>query len=159
MNSVCKLFNVLLLGLWLTLGAGGALAALGQAPSRPSSTAASAPVRAAQSLPTSALYSVHEVPLENGTRVREYSNLEGVVFAVTWRGPVLPDLKDLLGAHFSAFKQEVEQARAIGKRGGPVSIRRPELVLSSGGRMRNFFGHAYAPDLVPTGVTVDDLLQ
>jgi hypothetical protein len=33
------------------------------------------------------------------------------------------------------------------------------LVVESSGRMRNFFGHAYAPDLIPAGVTVQDVLQ
>ena len=163
-NFVYNLTKGILAGLWLAFSAGGALAALGQAPLRPASTAATASVRAVQMLAAppvlqTSLYSVQEVQLASGTLVREYSNLAGVVFAVTWRGPVLPNLSELLGSHFSTFKQEVEQARATGKRGGPVSISRPELVVSSGGRMRNFFGHAYAPALIPTGVNIDDLLQ
>ena len=164
MNFVTKFVSVLLSGLWFGLSAGGAWAALGQAPSLPAIHAASTPLRAAQMRAAKPVvqanfYSVQEMQLESGTLVREYSNLAGMVFAVTWRGPVLPNLSELLGSHFSSFKREVEQVRATGKRGGPVSIRRPELVVSSGGRMRNFFGHAYAPDLIPTGVNIDDLLQ
>jgi hypothetical protein len=82
-----------------------------------------------------------------------------VVFAVAWRGPVLPDLSDLLGNYFDTFKREIDQARATGRRGGPVNIQRADLVVQSNGRMRNFFGHAFAPTLIPAGVNVNDLLR
>lgn len=77
---------------------------------------------------------------------------------MSWRGPVLPDLGSLLGGYFQTFKREVEQARLNGKRGSPVQIDRADLVVRSNGRMRQFFGYAYAPDLIPTGVNIQDVL-
>jgi hypothetical protein len=97
--------------------------------------------------------------LENGTIVRELATPAGVVFAAIWRGPVLPDLGLLLGDYFETFKTETDQARATGKRGSPVNIQRSDLVFSSSGRMRRFFGYAFVPALIPTGVNINDLLQ
>ena len=154
----------LLLGLLLAVSAGAATATLGQSPSVAGAGAASAAVPAAkiQAVTTgaqSSLYTFHEVQLENGTSVREYATPAGIVFAVSWQGPVLPDLSALLGTYFKTFKLETERARAAGRRGGPVSIEHPDLVIQSSGRMRNFFGHAYAPALIPAGLNIKDVLQ
>ncbi|MDD5335722.1 MAG: DUF2844 domain-containing protein [Rhodoferax sp.] len=152
------LVRIMLLGLALASGVEESRAALGQAP-----TPAAAPPGARRLAATPAaqpgLYVLHEAVLENGTRVREYATPSGVVFAVTWRGPVLPDLSALLGDYFSTFKAETDSARLIGKRGSPVQLERADLVVRSGGRMRNFFGHAYAPALIPTGVNIKDVLE
>ncbi len=106
-----------------------------------------------------AAYTVEETRLENGTSIREYATPAGLVFAVAWQGPVLPDLSVLLGNYFHAFKLETDQARLLGRRGAPVDMSRDTLVVRSNGRMRNFFGHAYATDLVPSGVSVKDIFQ
>ena len=154
----------LLLGLVLAVSAGAATATLGQSPWAAGAGAASSAVPAAKMqavtpVAPSSLYTLHEVQLENGTSVREYATPAGIVFAVSWQGPVLPDLSALLGIYFNTFKQETERLRAAGRRGGPVSIEHPNLVIQSGGRMRNFFGHAYAPVLIPTGLNIKDVLQ
>ena len=156
--------RVLLLGLVLASNASQVWATLGKAPSAlaPPSSASSAPgarIQAATPNARSGLYAVHELQLDNGTIVREYATPAGLVFAVSWRGPVLPDLSALLGGYFNTFKLETEQARLRGRRGSPVNIERGGLVVRSNGRMRNFFGHAYAPDLVPAGVDINDVLQ
>lgn len=158
------LARVFLLSGILVLNAETARAALGQPPSRPAASAAPASSPKARQLaatPTlqSSLYTRHEVQLDNGTTVWEFATPAGVVFAVQWRGPVLPDLSHLLGDYFKTFHQETAQARAVGRHGSPVNIERHDLVIRSNGRMRNFFGHAYAPDLVPAGVVVTDVLQ
>ena len=142
--------------------ADAAWAVLGQAVSAPAASVSPAtPARrlAAASTPSSSLYTVQEVVLETGTSVQEYCNAAGVVFAVIWRGPVLPDLSVLLGGYFNTFKTEMEQVRAQGKRGSPASVARAKLVVHSSGRMRNFYGYAYAPDLIPVGVSISDVLQ
>jgi hypothetical protein len=156
--------RVMLLGLVLTISAGEVLATLGQAPSTPLEASSltpspSAKMSAASTSTRSSLYTLHEVQLENGTTVREYTTPAGLVFAVAWRGPVLPDLTALLGAYFNTFKAETDQTRMMGKRGSPVSIDRDGLVVRSNGRMRNFFGYAYAPALIPAGVIINDVLQ
>ena len=40
-----------------------------------------------------ASYFTRDTTLAAGTRVREYVSDSGIVFAVTWEGPMLPDLK------------------------------------------------------------------
>lgn len=154
--------RVILLAGVLGCGANAAWAVLGQAASATAvaaSTATPAKRLTAASTSPSGLYRVQEVLLETGTSVQEYSNTAGVVFAVVWRGPVLPDLSVLLGDYFNTFKTEMEQARAQGKRGSPASVARAKLVVHSSGRMRNFYGYAYAPDLIPVGVSISDVLQ
>ena len=165
LNSGSNNVRVLLLGLVLAASAGEVMATLGQAPSAAPPAAATsgatpgAKMLAATSAAQPSLYTLHEVLLENGTTVREYATPAGLVFAVSWRGPVLPDLSALLGGYFNTFKRETEQARLVGRRGSPVSMERDGLVVSSNGRMRNFFGHAYAPALIPAGVNIKDVLQ
>ena len=150
-----------------------AWAALGQIVSRPvaapssppllTSPSASAPANARILAPPPVarpgLYTVQKTQLDNGTTVQEYATPAGLVFAVAWQGPVLPDLYVLLGNYFSTFKFETDQARLQGRRGAPVDMSRDGLVVRSNGRMRNFFGHAYVADLVPAGVSIKDILQ
>lgn len=103
-------------------------------------------------------YAMHETVLSSGTRVQEFVSPVGLVFAVAWQGPVLPDLSLLLGRFHASYRVETEQKSLAGLRGGPVAMARDGLVLRSNGRMRQFFGHAYAPDLVPAGLNIQDVL-
>lgn len=103
-------------------------------------------------------YAVHETISNNGTRVQEFVSPVGLVFAVAWQGPVLPDLSLLLGRFHDSYRFETEQKRLAGLRGGPVALARDGLVLRSNGRMRQFFGHAYVPALVPAGLNIQDIL-
>ncbi|MEO8121810.1 MAG: DUF2844 domain-containing protein [Rhodoferax sp.] len=164
LNYCSNTVRVLLFILALAASSGEVMAALGRGPSElpatlSSNPASSARMSAASSALRSSLYTLHEVQLENGTSIREYATPAGLVFAVTWRGPVLPDLNALLGDYFKTFKIETEQMRLAGGRGSPVSIDGGGLVVRSNGRMRNFFGYAYVPDLVPAGVNIKDVLQ
>ena len=167
----------LLLGLALALAFGNAMATLGQAPSnpagqaplqvepsRPAATATLAPASAVpgaklQAAARPGTYTVHESVLDSGTTVTELATPAGVVFAVSWRGPVLPDLNALMGEYFQAFRQQAQQGRSAGRRGSPLAMENDALVVRSNGRMRNFFGSAYAPGLVPADVNIKDVLQ
>ncbi len=157
-------FRTLTLVLCMVTSAGQAGAALGKAvPAASTSSAAvqmhGARVQAATPMLQSNAYSSHLTQLPNGTAVTEYATPAGIVFAVKWRGPVLPDLNDLLGDYFDTFNQITKQARLAGRRGTKVHVDVDGLVLTSSGRMRNFFGFAYAPALVPPSVNIDDVLQ
>lgn len=152
------------LGLVLVASSNHALATLGQMlPVRPAvssaSAASSAPGAKILSTPRAVAYTMQDSELDSGTIVREYATLAGQVFAVSWRGPVLPDLNALLGDYFKAFREEAHQARLAGRRGSPVNMESAALVVRSNGRMRNFFGSAYAPELVPAEVNIKDVLQ
>lgn len=154
----------LLLGLLLAVSAVAVSAALGQSPGVAGAAAASsapspARLQALTPIASNSLYTQHETQLETGTLVREYATPAGVVFAVSWQGPVLPDLSALLGQYFKTFKVEAERLRMTGRRGGSLTIAHTDLVIHSGGRMRDFSGHAYAPALVPAGVKINDVLR
>jgi hypothetical protein len=98
-------------------------------------------------------FTIHEITTPSGIQVREYSSPAGIVFAVTWKGAMIPDLKQLLGTYFSTFQQAGAQHTGH----GPLLISRPDFVMQSSGHMRAFAGMAYAPALVPSGVSVTDL--
>jgi hypothetical protein len=102
-------------------------------------------------------YTVHEILSEGGLRVREYANPAGRIFAVSWEGPVLPDLPQLLGAYFPTFKQAAIERRQAGVRGGPVAVAKDDLVVESGGRMRAYAGRAWVPSLLPPHITIDEI--
>jgi hypothetical protein len=99
-------------------------------------------------------YTVYEIRTRSGTLIREYVAPAGKVFAVTWRGPGMPDLRPLLGKYFDVFRcaQRGHHARRR-----PFVIDEPDFVLHSSGRMRSFFGDAHVPSLVPDGVRVEAL--
>ena len=103
----------------------------------------------------SAKYTMHELQTPSGTLVREYVASTGTVFAVAWQGPSMPDLRQVLGAHFDEYVAAVAAARRTVR--GPLSIQLPGLVVRSGGRMRAFAGKAYVPESLPAGVSADDL--
>jgi uncharacterized protein DUF2844 len=101
-------------------------------------------------------YDVQEIAPTAGTRVREYLNRNGIVFAVSWTGPVAPDLQRLLGTH---FKEYTTALAALNHPGSHRSVRvvTPELVVESGGHLRAYFGRAYLTALIPAGVPAADL--
>lgn len=104
-------------------------------------------------------YSVQEITAANGTVVREYVSPAGVVFAVSWNGPSMPNLEQTLGKYFSQYRTAVKTQRAAGGRAGHhhLTIREPSLILHAGGHMRQYFGMAYVPSLVPQNLSISDL--
>lgn len=139
----------------------GEIMADGSAQATTSSTTATPTTKQAirHAVVRSGAYSVYESELENGTAVKEFADASGRVFAVSWNGPMLPDLQGLLGRHFATFTAGAKQAHRPGSLGAPLNIAQDQVVIRSNGRMRHFFGHAYTPDLVPAGVNVNDLVQ
>jgi len=100
-------------------------------------------------------YRVHEIQLPSGTLVREYSGLDGVVFAVAWNGPFMPDLRQMLGRYFDAYAAAAKAKHADHHH---LQIQQSDLVVQSSGHMRAFNGRAYLPQAIPGGVSVGDLL-
>jgi len=97
-------------------------------------------------------YSVKQLSSINGRVVREYVSPAGMVFGVAWQGPTMPDLRQLLGSHFTQLQQTAQSRR---HRGGPLVIQTKDLVLISGGHMRAFRGLAYVPSLLPANVPAE----
>jgi hypothetical protein len=104
-------------------------------------------------------YSVQEITAANGTIVREYVSPSGVVFAVSWNGAAMPNLQQTLGAYFTQYVAAARTRRATGRQVGHhhLEIREPSLVVHAGGHMRQHFGFAYVPSLVPQNLSISDL--
>lgn len=140
------------------LAAAPAWAGLGAAPTAAvaNDTGAVVAGRAkAASRPTaSAGYTVNEIHTAAGGLITEYVSPSGVVFGISWRSPIMPDLHELLGAYFPTFEQAAVASRSSGRR-GPIAIDGADLVLQSGGRMRDYRGRAYVPGLLPANVAGD----
>lgn len=99
-------------------------------------------------------YSIHEIQSPEGTVVSEYVSPAGKVFAVTWRGQFMPQMQQILGNYFQEYSAALQaQPHRYGRR--PLDIQRPDLVVQTGGQMRNYFGRAYVPGMMPQGVSAD----
>lgn len=100
-------------------------------------------------------YTLRATALAGGIHVREYVSTGGIVFAVAWDGPQMPDLQALLGKYFDTMVTESAKAPVAGR--GALTINLPEVVINSGGHMRAFYGNAWIPAQLPAGFTGDDV--
>jgi Protein of unknown function (DUF2844) len=99
-------------------------------------------------------YRVQEIQLPSGTLVREFVGADGIVFAVAWNGPTVPNLRQTLGPYFDNF---VAAAHAKHADHHHLQIQQSDLVVQAAGHMRAFSGRAYLPQAVPAGVSIGDL--
>lgn len=141
------------LALGLIMGAAPAFAALGG--NTDSVVADRDLAQGTLQISAAAGYSVHEITTASGTTVREYLTPAGKVFGVAWRGPFMPDLRQFLGAYYAQYEQAAAATAHVGHR--HLSVELPTLVVHSNGRMRAFYGRAWAPDLIPQNVSADDI--
>jgi len=109
-------------------------------------------MKGALRISSSAGFTVHEITTSYGTVVREYLTPADKVFAISWRGPVIPDLRQMLSSYYGQYEQAASAPHLGGHR--HLAIERPGLVVQSGGRMRAFYGRAWAPDLLPQNFSV-----
>ena len=140
--------------LTVALASGSALAALGgSVDSVESDRTAFAAVTHGET--PGAAFTVHEFAY-NGTTVREYVSPQGMVFAIAWNGNRSPDLTTLLGS----YANEYENARQNTPHQPGVrhsSITSDNVVVQRWGQLHNLQGRAYAPALIPAGVTVNEI--
>ncbi len=97
-------------------------------------------------------YSVQQITGADRSVVNEYVSPGGMVFGLSWRGPVMPNLQLLLGSYYARF-QQAAQSRV--RRRGPLVLRTDQLVVESGGHLRSFHGRAYVPGLLPKDVSAE----
>lgn len=105
-------------------------------------------------------YETHQLQSPTGTVVNEYLSSSGTVFAVTWHGPFMPDMQQILGSYFQQYSaalssQSSSQSRIYGRH--PLNIQQSGLVVQTGGHMRAHWGRVYIPALTPEGVSPDQL--
>lgn len=165
-NSPLRVYPRTALAYALAALAFPAWAALGgapmSAPTDATSTFAAGPVAhaastAAASAAASAPYTLRTTKFSSGTTVREYIGADGNVFGIAWNGPSMPDLQTLLGNYFSQYASGVKAIHALRHSRGPVAVEATDLVVHSGGHMGSFFGQAWLPSALPSGVSGADI--
>lgn len=104
-------------------------------------------------------YTRHDLTRANGGSVREFTNANGQVFAVTWSGPGKPDLRALLGHHFAALQASSARGRAAHALRRPPQVSEGDLQIQTAGHMGWFHGVAFIPSLAPAGFSPADLPQ
>jgi hypothetical protein len=92
----------------------------------------------------------------HGIVVREYVDARGAVYAVSWRGPAMPNVQALLGAYFERFESG---ARATAGEAGlhAARVADGDLVVESQVRLREFSGRAWLASALPAGVSASDI--
>lgn len=98
---------------------------------------------------------VHEITTVNGLQVREYRSPGGKVFAVSWRGPRIPDLRQLLGSFYGEFAQAAASTPRYDHH--HLSVTTSNVVVQSSGHTRSFFGRAWVPTLLPENFAVEQI--
>ncbi len=79
-----------------------------------------------------------------------------MVFGIAWNGMSRPDLTTLLGSYANAYRTALQQSpRTPGHRFRQIKTDR--VVVEKWGHMRNLQGRAYAPALIPQGVSVNEI--
>ncbi len=149
-----KLYASLVLILVFAMASGVAHAALGE---RASSIEADRHTLSAVQGASVAhrLYTVHEIKTD-ATTIREYVSLDGIVFAIAWNGLVHPDLTALLGTYAVEYKEALQNTpREHGRR--QLRVQSCRVVVEKWGHIRNLKGRAYAEELIPSGVSIDDI--
>lgn len=152
------ILRILMTGLLLPAAALPCHASLGRAPTafpNASTNAVRAHVLAASSGASGAAYSVNSSVLPGGTTVREYVGADGLVFAVSWNGPFLPDLRTLLGEQFSTMTSEAARHPKAGH--SQLHIERPDVTIESTGHMRAYAGRAWINAMLPAGFDTQDI--
>jgi len=100
-------------------------------------------------------YTVHEFNSDS-TAVREYVSPSGIVFGIAWKGMVHPDLAQLLGSYADEYQEALKHTSHLpGRR--RLQVKAERVVVEKWGHMRNLQGRAYDPNLIPSGVSVDEI--
>ena len=115
-----------------------------------------AQLKGALAVSAAGAYEVREIATTGGGLVREYLAADGRVFAVSWRGPTIPDLRQLLGAYYAHYAQAASAASHAGGH-RHFTVRQPDLILESSGRLRAFAGRAWDPKLLPQDFSAADI--
>jgi hypothetical protein len=101
-------------------------------------------------------YTVQEFALD-GTAVREYVSPSGIVFGIAWNGLTHPDLTPLLGSYAGEYQTALRQTPRKPGLSRYQSVKTDRVVVEKWGNMRNLQGRAYAPSLIPPGVSIDEI--
>ena len=113
--------------------------------------------RSALNAPALKAYTVEEMTTASGIAVKEYIGSDGKVFAVTWRGRRPPNLSILLGPYFKQY-QDAANAGGLSAYGlHHASVRGSEVAVDTAGHMRDMWGRALLPAMLPPGVEQSEI--
>jgi hypothetical protein len=129
-----------------------ALAALGGDAASVESDRAS--MKGALRVTTTVDYDIHEIQTPGGGVIHEYVSAQGKVFAVTWRGPGIPDLGQLLGSYSA---QLAKAATGPHYNHHHLRIETPEVVMQSDAYLRTRSGRAWVRALLPQNLSLKDI--
>jgi hypothetical protein len=116
----------------------------------------SASIKADHKLSTNnELYKVESYKVSSVTNIREYIAKDGIVFAVSWKGQFKPNLSELLGTHYRTLTNAIANKRHGGR--AAVYINRHDIVIESNGHPGYFFGKAYLPAVMPSGMKESEI--
>ena len=101
-------------------------------------------------------YTVQEIYSAANT-VREYVSSSGIVFGIAWNGLVYPDITQLLGSYTGEYQKALQQTLHQKGSRRHLRVKSAGVVVERWGHMRNLQGRAYAPALIPPGVSVDEI--
>lgn len=101
-----------------------------------------------------ASFAVHEITTADGMQIHEYLSPAGKVFAVTWRGPGIPDLRQMLGSYYGEFAQA---STAPHYNHHHLDVAAPDVIVQSSGHTRAFYGRAWVPALLPQNFSTDQI--
>ena len=113
-----------------------------------------ASMKGALRVTTTVDYDIHEIQTPAGGVIHEYVSAQGKVFAVTWRGPGLPDLGQLLGSYSA---QLAKAATGSHYNHHHLRIETPEVVMQSDAYLRGHSGHAWVRALLPQSFSLKDI--
>lgn len=102
-------------------------------------------------------YQVHDITQADGSVLRQFATPSGVVFAVSWRSHLKPNLSSLLGVHYENYARATRAAapgRGFTRRN---AIQAGDLVVTESQHLGFFSGQAFVRHLVPEGVDVNGL--
>jgi hypothetical protein len=102
------------------------------------------------------LLNYRETTDANGIVVHQYVDSNGTVFAVTWRGPAMPDVQSLLGTYFQRFASGA--SASAGEAGlHAARVADGDLIVENQVRLREFSGRAWLVSALPAGVSTADI--
>ncbi|CAN1493740.1 Protein of unknown function DUF2844 [Burkholderiaceae bacterium] len=143
-TTLFTILSIFLLALPLASQAelGGNLASINQEQKTFGSTLSSSPQTG---------FTIYTQAISPGLVLKEYLTTNANVFAITWKGPSLPNFQVVLGAYYSNYLTALQNnPRAI-------FFQDDNIVIESGGVMGGYVGRAYLPKQFPAGMTPANL--
>lgn len=136
-----------------------AWAALGEAPNRPANSAQVRAFHAAPMILTSAgspYYKQTTMTVDGGTLI-EYVNAHGMVFAVRWDAPTMPDMSALLGSYKSHLDHAQTEGRTKARSPRTLNVQQGDWIIVSSGHLRAFSGYSLLQSIMPAQFDLKEL--